>query len=87
MASEETAEAEAFVNYKLKAIIKDGVYRPQQVFNMDETALFWKRMPSRIFIMQEEAKSPVFKIHKDRLTLAMCGNAASSCLNGADLQV
>lgn len=43
---------------------------------MDETGLFWKRMPSRTFIMQEEAKSPGFKAQKNRLTLVMCGNAA-----------
>ncbi|XP_055766968.1 uncharacterized protein LOC129842432 [Salvelinus fontinalis] len=76
MASADTAEAEAFVNNKFKAIIEEGGYKPEQVFNMDETALFWKRMPSRTFIMQEEAKAPGFKVHKDRLTLAMCGNAA-----------
>ena len=61
MASANTAEAEAFVNNKFKAIIEEGGYKPEQVFNMDETGLFWKRMPSRTFIMQEEAKAPGFK--------------------------
>ncbi|XP_071328990.1 tigger transposable element-derived protein 1-like [Trachinotus anak] len=76
IASANTAGAEAFINNKFKAIIEEGGYKPEQVFNMDETGLFWKRMPSRTFIMQEEAKAPGFKAQKDRLTLVMCGNAA-----------
>ena len=28
----------------------DGGYKPEQVFNADETALFWKRMPDKTFI-------------------------------------
>lgn len=64
------------MNNKFKAIIEEGGYKPEQVFNMDETGLFWKRMPSRTFIMQEEAKAPGFKAQKDRLNLVMCGNAA-----------
>ncbi|XP_060765555.1 tigger transposable element-derived protein 1-like [Neoarius graeffei] len=75
-ASANTAGAEAYVNNRFKAIIEEGGYKPEQVFNMDETGLFWKRMPSRTFIMQEEAKAPGFKAQKDRLTLVMCGNAA-----------
>ncbi|XP_055078751.1 tigger transposable element-derived protein 1-like [Periophthalmus magnuspinnatus] len=70
------AEAEAYVNNKFKAIIEEGGYKPEQVFNMDETGLFWKRMPSRTFIMQDGAQDPGFKAQKDRVTLVMCGNAA-----------
>nr|XP_032836090.1 tigger transposable element-derived protein 1-like [Petromyzon marinus] len=73
-ASANTAGAEAYVN-KCKVIIEGG-YKPDQVFNMDETGLFWKRMPSRTFIMQDEAKASGFKAQKDRVTLVMCGNAA-----------
>ncbi|KAL2098487.1 hypothetical protein ACEWY4_004967 [Coilia grayii] len=75
-ASADTAGAVAYVNNKFKAIIQEGGYKPEQVFNMDETTLFWKRMPSRTSIMQDEAKAPGFKAQKDRVTLVMCGNAA-----------
>lgn len=61
---------------KYKKIIEEGGYKPEQVFNMDETGLFWKRMPSRTFIMQDEAKASGFKAQKDHVTLGMCGNAA-----------
>ena len=29
----------------LQEIIDKGVYLPEQVFNVDETGLYWKRMP------------------------------------------
>lgn len=45
VASADTAGAEEYVSNKFKAIIEEGGYRPEQVFNMDETALFWKKMP------------------------------------------
>jgi len=38
--------ADAFT-LKLKKIIKEGGYTPKQIFNANETGLFWKCMPSR----------------------------------------
>ncbi|XP_061923673.1 tigger transposable element-derived protein 1-like [Entelurus aequoreus] len=70
------ARAEEFVRNTFKTLIKERSYRPEHVFNMAETGLFWKRMPSRTFIMKEEANAPGFKAQKDRFTLVMCGNAA-----------
>ncbi len=60
---------------KLKKIIEEGGYSPKQVYNIDETGLFWKRMPSRTYIAREEKTAPGFKAAKDRLTLLLGGNA------------
>ncbi|XP_070618050.1 tigger transposable element-derived protein 1-like [Erythrolamprus reginae] len=79
-ASADTGAAENFVQGTFKELIAEGGYLPEQVFNMDETGLFWKRMPSRTFLMQDEAKAPGFKAMKDRVTLIMCGNAAGFLL-------
>ncbi|XP_070611021.1 tigger transposable element-derived protein 1-like [Erythrolamprus reginae] len=79
-ASADTGAAENFVQRTFKELIAEGGYLPEQVFNMDETGLFWKRMPSRTFLMQDEAKAPGFKAMKDRVTLIMCGNAAGFLL-------
>ncbi|GFW94295.1 uncharacterized protein TNCV_1432341 [Trichonephila clavipes] len=44
-----SADEEAARKYpeKLAKIIKDGEYCAHQVFNADETGLFWKKMPTR----------------------------------------
>ncbi|XP_068214445.1 tigger transposable element-derived protein 1-like [Palaemon carinicauda] len=60
--------------------ISKGCYLPEQVFNMDETGLFWKRMPSRAFLYKDEMKKQGFKAHKDRITLLMCENAVGFML-------
>ncbi|GFY78459.1 jerky protein homolog-like [Trichonephila inaurata madagascariensis] len=44
-----SADKEAAEEYCLKfqEFIETEGYRPQQIFNCDETGLFWKRMPNR----------------------------------------
>ncbi|XP_042227306.1 tigger transposable element-derived protein 1-like [Homarus americanus] len=61
---------------ELKKIIDEGGYTPEQVYTVDETGLFWKRMPARTFISTEEKSAPGFKASKDRLTLLLGGNAS-----------
>lgn len=46
---------------KLIKIIEDGKYCPDQVFNADETGLFWKKMPTRTYISKAEKKQVVLK--------------------------
>nr|XP_045609716.1 uncharacterized protein LOC123765243 isoform X3 [Procambarus clarkii]XP_045609723.1 uncharacterized protein LOC123765243 isoform X3 [Procambarus clarkii] len=58
------------------AIIREGNYCPEQVFNAGETGLFWKRLPSKTFLMKEEKATLGFKASKDRLSLLFCSNAA-----------
>ncbi|XP_066970842.1 tigger transposable element-derived protein 1-like [Macrobrachium rosenbergii] len=60
----------------LTEIIREGGYLPEQVFNVDETGLFWKRMPSRTYISKEEKSAPGHKVSKERLTLLLGGNAS-----------
>ncbi|KAM4021798.1 tigger transposable element-derived protein 1-like [Anomaloglossus baeobatrachus] len=60
----------------LAEIIEEGGYCAQQVFNVDETGLFWKRLPNRTYIAKEENSAPGHKVGKERLTLLLGGNAA-----------
>lgn len=64
---------------KLSNIIKDGDYLPEQVFNADESGLFWKKMPDRTFISKEERTASGFKASKDRITVMLCTNSSGTC--------
>ncbi|XP_035214767.1 tigger transposable element-derived protein 1-like, partial [Stegodyphus dumicola] len=75
-ASGDTKAAAEFPAILKKKIIEEGNYPPELVFNVDETGLFWKRMPKRTFLSREEKRAPGFKAAKDRLTLLLGGNAS-----------
>ncbi|CAM5093099.1 unnamed protein product [Eretmochelys imbricata] len=72
-ANEEAAKA---YPEQLKKITEEKGYLPEQVFNADETGLFWKKMPNRTYTSKSERQAPGFKAAKDRVTVLFCGNAA-----------
>ena len=49
-ASADEPAAKRYVEDVFPKIIEENGYLPEQVFNMDETGLFWKRMPSGTFL-------------------------------------
>ena len=61
------------------AYVDSEGFIPQQIFNCDETGLFWKKMPRRTYITQEEKGLPGHKPMKDRFTLLLCANASGDC--------
>ena len=61
---------------ELQKIIKGVKCDPRQVFNCDETGLFWKKMPNRTYSHKSAKQAPGFKAWKDKLMLVLCGNAA-----------
>lgn len=61
---------------KLLKIVEEGGYTPDQVWNADETGLFWKKMPSRTYVAKSQKTAGGFKVAKDRITLLFCSNAS-----------
>lgn len=74
-ASADKEEADKYC-LKFQEFIETEGYLPQQIFNCDETGLFWKRMPNRTYITKDEKSVPGHKPMKDRLTLLLGANAS-----------
>ena len=50
---------------EFKKIILDNDFPLDLVFNVDETGLYWKKLPSRTYISREEKSAPAFKASTD----------------------
>ena len=74
-ASADVDGAEKFVDELDEIIEKEG-YLPEQIFNVDECALFWKKMPTRSYVHTHMKTMSGFKAFKDRFTLLFGGNVA-----------
>ena len=73
-----SADAKEDENYleTLDNLILEENYLPEQIFNVDETSLFWKRMPEMTLIHKEVKSLSGFKASKDRKTVLLRGNVA-----------
>uniref|UniRef100_K7F4W6 DDE-1 domain-containing protein n=1 Tax=Pelodiscus sinensis TaxID=13735 RepID=K7F4W6_PELSI len=71
-ASADLKAAEPFIK-----LIKEGNYFPEQIFNVNETGLFWKKMPERTYIHNEAKTMPGSKAFKDHLTVLLGGNVSA----------
>ncbi|GFY33868.1 tigger transposable element-derived protein 1 [Trichonephila clavipes] len=66
---------------ELAKIIEDGDYSADQVFNADETGLYWKKLPNRTYIAKDEKTASGHKASKDRVTLLLC-----KCIRRSDVE-
>ena len=59
-------------------------YKPENIFNMDESGLFFRALPSRTYLLNEiennrTARGTKALKAKDRLTILLCVNATGTC--------
>ena len=76
--SADTSAVELFQS-ELRRKMKAEDYSLDQVFNADETGLWWKLMPSKSLVHCGETQAKNFKEPKDRVTLLGCSNASGTC--------
>lgn len=60
---------------KLSDLIKDK--QAKDIYNIDETGLFWKLLPTKTFAFQSESRDGIRRI-KDRITVVLITNADGS---------
>ena len=68
---------------QLTQLIEDNGYVPEQVFNADETGLFWGKINAhKNFQLEarEDLEASWFKAAKDRVFLRLCANAKGDCM-------
>ncbi|KAG7155896.1 Tigger transposable element-derived protein 1-like 54 [Homarus americanus] len=63
----------------LREVMEEGQYTDDQVFNMDESGLFWKRLPSKTFVVKSASKCRGQKLQKKRITVLFTTNASGTC--------
>ncbi|XP_043529387.1 jerky protein homolog-like [Frieseomelitta varia] len=69
--------AKEFVQQFLQ-MLEDNEISDNNLYNVDETSLFWKMLPKEILMSKNESRVSEKNIKKDRITLALCANASGN---------
>jgi hypothetical protein len=75
--SADVAAAESF-KISFKNLIEKEAFNPDNVYNADETGLYWKKMPTKSLVSKNEQSAPGFKASKSRITAMVCANITGS---------
>lgn len=70
---DETA-VEDFCN-NFRDFIEQENLQPEQIYNADETGLFWKCLPSRTTVIKGKCTVPGHNLGEERITVMCCTNA------------
>nr|XP_014350815.1 PREDICTED: jerky protein-like isoform X1 [Latimeria chalumnae]XP_014350816.1 PREDICTED: jerky protein-like isoform X2 [Latimeria chalumnae] len=73
-----SADNEATEKYitDFSKLVKDEKLTPEQIYNEDETGLFWRCIPRNTLVGGDETVVSGVKEAKDKLTVLTCANAA-----------
>ncbi|XP_029404952.2 jerky protein homolog-like [Bactrocera dorsalis] len=75
--SSDTAEITPFI-HKLRTTMDEMGITEAQLYNADESGLFYRMLPDRTFVAATEKTAPGRKILKERITFMLCANADGS---------
>ncbi|KAJ8934484.1 hypothetical protein NQ318_016486 [Aromia moschata] len=62
----------------LKAFLENHGYKLNNIYNGDETSLFWKHFPTKTFVCRNETEAPGRKASKYRVTIQVCSNESGT---------
>lgn len=63
---------------KLNAKIAEMDVTEEQIYNADETALYYRLLPEKTYVSSNEKSAAGHKKSKDRITLLLCANASGT---------
>ncbi len=70
---------------ELREKLEEENYEPDNIFNMDETGMFYRAMPARTYLAPDESRKTVRGTKslkaKDRVTVLFCVNATGNYLS------
>lgn len=72
--SSDTSTITPFI-HKLRAKMDEMQLTREQLYNADETGLFYKMLPDKTYVAACEKTAPGSKIKKERITILLCANA------------
>uniref|UniRef100_A0A8C4TJD3 Jerky protein homolog-like n=1 Tax=Erpetoichthys calabaricus TaxID=27687 RepID=A0A8C4TJD3_ERPCA len=72
------SDATALYVTEFKRLVEAHDHSPDQLYNADETGLYWKALPSKTLVSKEEKSAPGHKSSKERITVLACTNASGS---------
>ncbi|CAG5048130.1 unnamed protein product [Parnassius apollo] len=76
LSSDESAVQPFIQHFKNK--VEELGLLPDQIYNADESGLFWRLLPNKTFVSSTEASAPGRKVSKDRITFMPCSNATGT---------
>ena len=78
IASADVSAAENFPSVA-QEIVNEGGYDPEQIFNCDETGVYWKKSPKGTYAPKGLRQAPGTKMAKDRFSVLLTTNVTGEC--------
>lgn len=72
------SEEAAKFKKKFEELLKEKDLSKEQVYNVDETGLYYRMLPTKTLASRKEAAAPGYKKGKDRVTVSLCSNASGT---------
>lgn len=75
--SSDTTQITPFI-HRLRGVLDEMGITDAQLYNADESGLFFRLLPDRTFVAASEKTAPGRKVAKERVTFMLCANADGS---------